>query len=112
MRPIELIDKALCREPLLTAFGLGIYREGRPDTMAEFIRSRDRLRSSEGFLGVALCVQWLQSGRSIEGRNSYGLKHEIENHFGVYICNGALIAAALGLGFEYEVAGPNVVLSD
>ncbi len=111
MRPIDLIEKAICREPLLTAFGLGVYPEHRPDAMLEFIRSRDRLRSSEGFLEVALCVQWLQSGRSVDGRNSYGLKHEIENHFGVYICNGALIAAALGLGYEYEVAGPNVVLS-
>ena len=46
-----------------------------------------------------------------DGRGSYGLKHDVENWSDTYISNGALIAAALGLSCEYEVAGPNLVLS-
>ncbi len=50
-------------------------------------------------------------GHASGERCSYGLKHEVENHYGVYITNGSLIAAALGMGFDYRVDGPNVVLA-
>ncbi len=41
----------------------------------------------------------------------YGLKHEVESWAGTYTSNGALIAAALRLGFKCHAAGPNVVLT-
>jgi len=114
MRPLSpeaLARKAISLEPRLTAFGLGVYGRHRRDAVEEFIRSRDRLLSREGLLEIALCAQWLRDGHATGERGSYGLKHEVENHYGVYVTNGSLIAAALGMGIEYRVAGPNVVLA-
>ena len=63
-----------------------------------------------GLAEVALCEQWLSEGQDLNDRSSYGLKHDVENWPDTYISNGALIAAALGMGYKYEVAGSNVVL--
>ena len=82
---------------------MGIYARHRGDAVEEFTRSRDRLLSREGLLEIALCAQWLRDGHASGERGSYGLKHEVENHYGVYVTNGSLIAAALGMGIEYRV---------
>ena len=111
MNPLHLAQKAISLEPRLTAFGLGVYGKHRRDAVQEFIRSRDRLLSQDGLLEVAYCAQWLREGHATGDRCSYGLKHEVENYYDVYITNGALIAAALGMGFDYRVVGPNVVLA-
>lgn len=111
MNPLHLAQEAISLEPRLTAFGLGIYSRSRRDAAQEFIRLRNRLLSREGLMEVALCAQWLRDGHATGERGSYGLKHEVENYYGVYITNGALIAAALGMGFEYRVDGPNVALA-
>lgn len=52
-----------------------------------------------------------RDGHASGERGSYGLKHKVENHYGVYVTDGSLIAAALGMGFEYRVEGPNVALA-
>ncbi len=114
MRPLSpeaLARKAIELEPRLTAFGLGIYARHRGDVEVEFIRARDRLLSREGLLVIALCAQWLRDRHASGERGSYGLKHEVENHYGVYVTNGSLIAAALGMGLKYRVDGPNVALA-
>lgn len=111
MNPLHLAQRAISLEPRITAFGLGIYGRCTRDPAEEFTRSRNRLLSREGLLEIALCAQWLRDGHATGERGSYGLKHEVENHYGVYVTNGSLIAAALGMGLEYRVAGPNVVLA-
>lgn len=110
----QLVERAIEREPRLTYFGLGVYAEKRKqsaDVDREFDLLRTQLLSPEGLAEVALCEQWLIEGQNLDDRGSYGLKHDVENWADAYISNGALIAAALGLGYEYVVSGPNVVLS-
>lgn len=110
----QLIERAIEREPRLTYFGIGVYAENRKraaDVDREFNLLRTQLLSPEGLAEVDLCERWLSEGQDLDKRNSYGLKHEVENWADAYISNGALIAAALGLGYEYAVSGPNVVLS-
>ena len=110
MNARELVERAIALESHLTAFGLGVFGHPR-DAIERFIQARERLLSNEGLLEVALCAQWLREGHATGERNSYGLKHEVENHYGVYIANGSLIAAALGMGLRYRVERPNVVLA-
>lgn len=112
--PGDLVRRAIQREPRLTYFGLGVFDEKnkRPtEIKREFGHWRAHLLSPLGLAEVALCAQWLRTEGAVDARNSYGLKHDVENWADVYVSNGALIAAALGLGFEYERAGPNVVLA-
>lgn len=103
MNPKTLVLRAIERQPDLTYFGVGTY-DGR-----DFDHLRSVLLSHVGLLEVLICAQWLRDATG--ERNSYGLKHDVENEFGVYIANGSLIAAALGMGIEYRVEGPNVVLT-
>jgi len=42
---------------------------------------------------------------------SYGLKHQAERHMGVYISNGAFIAAAYLEGYAMKREGPNACVS-
>src|SRR5439155_1372906 len=60
------------------------------------------------------CKQWLlkyaKKKRLAQGKclNSYYLKHLAEKAIGHYITNGALIQAAIELGFRYSsIFGPN-----
>jgi hypothetical protein len=62
------------------------------------------------------CKQWLltyaKKTRRPDGKclNSYYLKHVVERAVGHYISNGALIQAAIALGFEYSlIDGPNAL---
>jgi hypothetical protein len=43
--------------------------------------------------------------------DSYGLKHCAETWGGAYVGNGALIAAALHLGFIVEATGRNALIN-
>lgn len=63
-------------------------------------------------LEMDLCKFWIskyidRSKKVNKNRSSYGLKHCVEDWAGVYIPNGAFILAAVELGFEYSVTGPN-----
>jgi hypothetical protein len=54
--------------------------------------------------------RWRRSGSHGFGIGSYGLKHDCEKAVGAYVSNGALIAAALALGFpakRQEAKSPN-----
>jgi hypothetical protein len=54
--------------------------------------------------GIIISRIWLRHFKKSKGINrahsSYGLKHVAENWSGKYVCNGALIAAAAGLGIQ------------
>jgi hypothetical protein len=52
------------------------------------------------------CVQWLEPMEKIKSfndyRNSYAIKHIVEQASGMYIPNGIAIVAAIHCGFKYE----------
>lgn len=56
---------------------------------------------------IAICQSWL-AGYAMPAKSkccpksSYWLKHRVEAMTGKYISNGALIAAGIAMGFEYE----------
>jgi hypothetical protein len=56
---------------------------------------------------VAHCVRWIGQymfqRKTVNPRSSYALKHAVENAAGTYISNGAFIAAAVGLGYQFQV---------
>ncbi len=118
--PRKLVEIAIKREPRLTHFGLGVYDERRkPEHVVarEFNEDRERLLSDDGLAEVATCAAWLQLQQPIKSMNrrhtSLGYKHMVESWVAAkrgdqYIANGSLIAAALGLGFEWASVGPNV----
>lgn len=97
-----MIQRAIERLPELTYFGVGTY-DGR-----DFDQLRSVLLSARN--EVSLCARWLRAGHATGERNSYGLKHEVENWADCYIANGSLIAAALGMGYDFRVDGPNAVV--
>ena len=67
---------------------------------------------------VAACVDWLRknakpSKNMRSSANSYALKHRAERDVGQYVSNGALIKAALSLGYRYrrENQSPNCIFN-
>lgn len=118
-----LVDRAVSKIPLLTSAGIGIhysyYRQGKDVVEVEMKRQQAELYTDLALRMVAFCADWLrhQTLRRTFNRfrTSYHFKHVIENHRrwhgdpDPYTYNGALIAAAVGLGLEYEIAGPNAL---
>jgi len=94
----ERLDAVLDEYPALNANGYGSPRGYDYDTVA----GRERLRELLG--EVRHCVAWLatqkwQKRLSKRSASSYALKHAAERVGEVgYVCNGALIAAALIVG--------------
>ncbi|GLW58127.1 hypothetical protein [Kitasatospora phosalacinea] len=101
------LDAVLDANPLLNANGYGKPNGYSYDTAA----GREQLR---GLLEeVQHCVKYLhsqawQSRLSSRSLNSYNLKHLAENwgDFG-YVCNGAMIAAALIVGIRIRLDSLN-----
>lgn len=102
------------RYPTLGSFGFGTFGQYHPEFPSnnpeELKRDRDQLRSSVNQFQKA--CEWLsevEKSKSINRRHSsYGLKHQLERCYNPFYCfNGALIAAAIFLGFEW-----NAVKSD
>lgn len=116
------LEKVLSENELL---GLnGFYSRWWPrsdrDWRVASCESRDQwLLSDYEFQQFYWAAEWLaRCGRRKtinETSSSYNLKHEAEESAGHYIANGALIAAALHLGFKIKPAsnnyGPNVLLN-
>jgi hypothetical protein len=94
----DFLRRALAQEPTLTASGI----------CPGVVEDKPALRE------VAICIAWLRkvpiTRRLCPFANSYRLKHEVEAWAGTYVSNGALIAAALGLGLQYRRVGPNALL--
>lgn len=68
--------------------------------------------------GVVICREWLkhfeQTKHPTKTHGSYGCKHFAEKWAGKYVCNGALIAAAVGLGIKQRLDdgfSPNTLLA-
>ena len=110
------LDAVLDRTPDLCGSGFAYRRSGIP-----FDEDRKQLR---GYLEeVRHCVAWLKAplipssyigvSRRRQWFNSYSLKHMAERSDcpGGYVCNGALIAAAIYLGLPMKDRdGPNVMI--
>jgi hypothetical protein len=118
-----LVDRALLRIPQLTVFGVGVsyryHREGK-DVVAQQTKTQQATLYKEGSLRmVAVCADWIKARllrKSFDPRiSSYGLKHLVEEFrmgrgdADPFIHNGCFIAAAVGLGFEFTITGPNAV---
>ena len=60
--------------------------------------------------GVVISREWLKHFERTKGltktHGSYGCKHFAEKWAGQYVCNGALIAAAVGLGIKQRIDRP------
>ena len=122
-----LVQVAIEREPRVTAFGLGVYDQSKKTADAidkEFKQDRAYLLSDAGLDEVEACARWLDLQLRTKTFNrqhtSYGYKHNVERWSGRvlkndrHICNGALIAAALGMGFDFKPdhgGSPNVWLN-
>jgi hypothetical protein len=114
------IQRVLEHEPRLARRGFGVFRDAKQtieDSQEEFAHDRAELYSAWGiseFLRAREYLSLASHRRTVnDRRSSYGLKHDAEHYFrdrGIadnYVSNGALIAAAIHLGFNYRVVGPN-----
>jgi hypothetical protein len=79
-----------------------------------FAKARAELRS-DGISYFIRAVEWLRHipRRKTVNLGSYWLKHQAERWGGDYVSNGALIAAAIHLGFKVErISGtPNALIN-
>lgn len=115
------MERAIQREPRVTHLGVGVLDERRKSPAAiseDFARGREMLLSDRGLQEVAICASWLELQQPIKtivrDRTSYGYKHDVEKWSGEYVSNGALIAAALGMGLDFKQdhpGSPNVMLN-
>lgn len=104
------IAAVMGKVPGLNAFGVGYCDEMRGRRRSQEDRER-WMRGQEAALlddtdGCSRAEAWLRDKvkrKTVNPlRSSYGLKHLAEREVG-YITNGAFIAAAVHLGFSYEV---------
>lgn len=101
------VDTARLLFPRHCAHGINTYR---PDSeLGVFDEELDQ---------VVISRHWLEhfqhAGRPNPNHTSYGCKHFAENWSGRYVCNGALIAAAAGLGIDQkatDLGSPNTLLA-
>jgi hypothetical protein len=113
------VEAVLAAHPELSAYGAGLCFLG-DKTLDE--RKADHQREREEMLGTDVLVQFEEACRFIRetgirktinhNRSSYGWKHVAEEWSGVYICNGAMIAAAYHMGVPAQrMEGPNPLLA-
>lgn len=119
-----LIESALAKDPRLTHFGIGVFdedmrrhEEGDEPVDADIAKEREHLRTA--IAEVQRAADWIKrqdsTARYNTRHNSYGYKHAVERWWrdrgapdgNPYVANGAFIAAAIGLGWEAKVDGPN-----
>lgn len=112
------IKAVLDREPTLTRFGFGIFddpRKSREQRRREFEESRAELltpHATDEFIQAREFLSHFSRRRTINEKvSSYGLKHQAErfckDRGDGYVSNGALITAAIHLGFNIRQDGPN-----
>lgn len=98
MTGLEMIEKALSCCPGLTSTGVDTGRKG--------VRGCTPLNAEQ----VELCAAWLATQPTVRPRSSkyydsYHLKHVVEDWLSErdtphYIANGAMIAAAIAMGYK------------
>jgi hypothetical protein len=105
------LNDVIERCPMLHAAGYGTMRDFNSVTRrVESYPNTEKLTTHRKelnnlILPVSACLEYLKCALSVrnipaENKNSYGLKHDVERYFGIYIPNGAFIAAAIIAGFE------------
>jgi hypothetical protein len=114
------LQRVMAHEPRLARWGFGVHRDARQtreERLNEFEQNRAELCRAGGiaeFLRAREYLSYASHRRTVNYRvSSYGLKHGAEHYFrdrglnNNYVSNGALIAAAIHLGFNYRADGPN-----
>ena len=121
------LKAAMEKEPLLTNWGIGPYALNLPkekDKRGQILKN-DRALLADNVYEFRLACLWLKAQKKNKLINkrmtSYGLKEYVEkwarnNGFERhYVSNGAFIAAAIHLGFKYEIfhmsKNPNVCIN-
>lgn len=106
-------------EPTLTRYGLGVFeaaRKTRQQREHDLQQGRAQLLTPDALEEFIRAVEFMSYFPKRQGLNtkatSYGLKHQAEAfHLSrdaeSYVSNGALIAAAIHLGFNIGQSGPN-----
>ncbi len=126
-----IVAAALERESRLTYFGIGVFQEHQkrrqawlngqgPDAIEQELQA-SRQELARALPEVAASVDWIKQQRLIGSFNrrhsSYGYKHSVERWLrgrgsGVYVANGAFIAAALGMRLDarlHDFGSPNML---
>jgi hypothetical protein len=93
--------RAKRQHPMLTSYGFGVP-PGLADAWREGLDPEDLQQIATCGLFLA-GLQQIEPGRRCPG--SYALKHRIERWAGMYIREGALIAAAVALGVPLKRHG-------
>jgi len=104
------LDTVMAQNPEITSIGIlssqdSLYLGSRIDLQA----SLKEFQLSCAFLSKC------KKSNTLNNKNgsSYSLKHRIERFLGIYITNGAIIAAAICLGIDYKQVqySPHVCLA-
>jgi len=96
------------RMPLLMSAWPNLTVYGLQDEGGDFPEARYTLAKLQGVIGA--CMELLVNAPKVRRREvgSYYLKHVLEERLGVYVPNGACIAACLLLAFKVRPFPPNV----
>lgn len=117
----RLVFIAVRELPQLTTFGIGVYysyyRQGKEAVALQVQKQQAELETEHALRMVACCADWIKGHRKdINPRHSsYFYKHMVEQcrrdggDPDPYIHNGCFIAAAVGLGLNFTIDGPNAV---
>jgi len=116
----EAVQRVMEHEPILTQSGFGVHRDPKmtlQEHRNELAARRAALLAPRGIDEFVRAREYLLPVSHRHTINpkafSYGLKHRAEHHhrdqgrLDNYVSNGALIAAAIHLGFQYRIDGPN-----
>lgn len=111
------LEQILAGHPTLCDFGFQsfVYNHRRIHrlTDAEFAEQLEGARAAlrSHLDQVNVCLRWLDGVERLksinEKRSSYGLKHYVERSSGLYVTNGAFIAAAIFTGLKMQRCEPN-----
>ena len=118
-RTLDKLRALMDEHPTLNDFGIGYgSAHDRPDDSPEFkasILQTERHALLENVADVTWTIHWLRSNvepiKTINRRHSsYGLKHLAEKFSpNLYLSNGVFIAAAMIVGYPFEVDPPNAM---
>jgi len=114
---IDDFKKVIEKEHSLTSGGVNSLLLMKSPKMVTLDERKESLKREREFLvsrfdEFRICCEWLSKLKKVKTPqySSYFLKHVVEKLAGEYVCNGALIAAALHLKLpiKYNDGSPNV----
>jgi hypothetical protein len=107
--------------PQLTPFGIGVhysyYRLSKEAVAQQIEKQQAELSTEHSLWMVASSADWIKANRRDmdHNRSSFFHSHQVEQYRRVhgdsdpYVHNGAFIAAAVGLGYNWRIIGPNAI---